>query len=135
MIRPRFFFVLLVGLVFFVDISSWTTTSVFVVALSSPSPSVIQPSSRNFNNNKGTVIVAGATGYIGKSVVRESIRQGYNTIALVRDLNKVQNTQQGQQLYGEYFQQAQIIECNVSDQQQLQQVNSMCFFLTRFVCQ
>jgi NAD(P)H-binding len=37
-----------------------------------------------------TIVVAGATGYIGRAVVRESIRQGYNTIALVRDIEKAQ---------------------------------------------
>ena len=32
-----------------------------------------------------TVAVAGATGYIGKSVVRELVRRGYKTKALVRE--------------------------------------------------
>ena len=31
--------------------------------------------------------------YIGKSVVRESVRQGYKTVALVRDLEKIQDHQ------------------------------------------
>jgi hypothetical protein len=42
------------------------------------------------NGDKVTVI-AGATGYIGKSTVRESVRQGYRTVALVRDKKKVES--------------------------------------------
>jgi divinyl chlorophyllide a 8-vinyl-reductase len=34
------------------------------------------------------VVIVGATGYIGKSVVRESVRRGYETIAVVRDAEK-----------------------------------------------
>ncbi|VEU40411.1 unnamed protein product [Pseudo-nitzschia multistriata] len=61
-----------------------------------------------------TAIIAGATGYIGKSVVRESVRQGYKTIALVRDSEKV-NNKQGQALYGQFFEGAEVIECDVCD--------------------
>jgi divinyl chlorophyllide a 8-vinyl-reductase len=65
-------------------------------------------------NWRGTTIIAGATGYIGKSVVRESVRQGYQTVALVRDLKKVQSPQ-GKRLYEEFFKDATIVECDVSD--------------------
>jgi len=34
------------------------------------------------------VVVVGATGYIGKAVVRESVRRGYSTTAVVRDASK-----------------------------------------------
>lgn len=34
------------------------------------------------------VVVVGATGYIGKAVVRESVRRGYPTTAVVRSLEK-----------------------------------------------
>jgi len=34
------------------------------------------------------IAVVGATGYIGKSVVKESIRRGYPTAAVMRDVNK-----------------------------------------------
>lgn len=61
-----------------------------------------------------TSIIAGATGYIGKSTVRESVRQGYNTIALVRDASKVTG-KQGQALYGKYFEGAKVVECDVTD--------------------
>ena len=33
---------------------------------------------------KGTIIVVGASGYIGKAVVRECVRQNYHTYAFVR---------------------------------------------------
>lgn len=42
-------------------------------------------------NQGKTVVIAGATGYIGKAVVRESLRQGYKTIAMVRDSEKAQS--------------------------------------------
>ena len=73
--------------------------------------------------DRGTVVVAGATGYIGKSTVRESVRQGYKTYALVRDVRKVQS-EQGQKLYGEFFKNAEIIECDVSDPKQLEKVGT-----------
>jgi len=65
-----------------------------------------------------TNVVAGATGYIGKSVVRESVRQGYKTIALVRDKSKVESNE-GKALYGGYFDGAQVVECDVCDPVQL----------------
>uniref|UniRef100_A0A7R9ZKM2 Divinyl chlorophyllide a 8-vinyl-reductase, chloroplastic n=1 Tax=Craspedostauros australis TaxID=1486917 RepID=A0A7R9ZKM2_9STRA len=63
-------------------------------------------------------VVAGATGYIGKSVVRESVRQGYKTIALVRSKDKVESNK-GKALYGQFFDGAQIVECDVCDPAQL----------------
>ena len=39
--------------------------------------------------SKTNVTVVGATGYLGKYVVRELISQGYNTTALARSLNKL----------------------------------------------
>lgn len=82
--------------------------------------------SGNNNNNNGNgggksskvSIIAGATGYIGKSTVRESVRQGYNTIALVRDLSKVES-EQGEALYGQFFEGAKVIECDVCDTEAL----------------
>ena len=68
--------------------------------------------------NKGATIIAGATGYIGKSVVRESVRQGYNTFALVRDKQKVES-KEGKQLYEDFFEGATVIEVDVSDPIQL----------------
>jgi len=65
-------------------------------------------------NNQKTSIIAGASGYIGKSTVRESVRQGYNTIALVRDAEKVQS-KEGKAMYGKYFEGAKIVECDVTD--------------------
>jgi len=61
-----------------------------------------------------TVIIAGSSGYIGKSTVRESVRQGYNTIALVRDISKVNNAQ-GKAMYGQYSEGAKDVECDVCD--------------------
>ena len=72
-------------------------------------------------NTAKTTVVAGATGYIGKFVVRECVRQGYNTIALVRDLDKVESTQ-GRRIYRQFFDGARIVECDVTDKEQLTKV-------------
>mmetsp|Transcript_5446 Transcript_5446/g.8948 ORF Transcript_5446/g.8948 Transcript_5446/m.8948 type:complete len:370 (-) Transcript_5446:105-1214(-) len=75
--------------------------------------------SLQMNANAGkTAVVAGATGYIGKSVVRESVRQGYNTIALVRDASKV-TSDDGKLMYEGYFDGAKLVECDVCDPEQL----------------
>jgi len=58
-----------------------------------------------------TCVVAGATGYIGKSVVRESVRQGYNTIALVRNKDKVKSNPS----FNQYFEGATVVECDVQN--------------------
>ncbi|CAJ1930655.1 unnamed protein product [Cylindrotheca closterium] len=65
-----------------------------------------------------TAVIAGATGYIGKSTVRESVRQGYKTIALVRDKSKVES-KEGKMLYGQFFEGADIVECDVTNPAQL----------------
>lgn len=69
-----------------------------------------------------TNVIAGATGYIGKSVVRESVRQGYNTVALVRDKTKVESPE-GKALYGTFFEGATIVECDVTDPKQVEQAS------------
>ena len=68
-----------------------------------------------------TNVVAGATGYIGRAVVQESIRQGYKTIALVRDKSKVES-EEGKALFGKCFAGAEVVECDVSDTAQLSTV-------------
>lgn len=70
------------------------------------------------SDNGKIAVVAGASGYIGKSTVRESVRQGYKTIALVRDKSKVEN-EQGQALYGTFFEGAEVVECDVCDADKL----------------
>jgi FlaA1/EpsC-like NDP-sugar epimerase len=84
------------------------------------------------SQNIKTNIIAGATGYIGKSVVRESVRQGYKTVALVRSEQKVKS-KEGRILYGDFFEGAEVIECDVSDPQQLTKVRFICshFVLTK----
>jgi hypothetical protein len=70
-----------------------------------------------------TAVIAGATGYIGKSVVRESVRQGYKTIALVRDKSKVES-EEGKLLYGQFFDGCDVVECDVTDPAKLTKVCS-----------
>jgi divinyl chlorophyllide a 8-vinyl-reductase len=64
-----------------------------------------------------TAVIAGATGYIGKSVVREAVRQGYQTIALVRDKSSTEG-----ESFGDFFAGAQVVECDVCDAEKLQTV-------------
>jgi putative NADH-flavin reductase len=74
-----------------------------------------------FSMQMKTNVVAGATGYIGKSVVRESVRQGHKTVALVRDKSKVES-KEGKLLYGQFFEGAEIVECDVCDVDSLTKV-------------
>jgi len=39
---------------------------------------------RNSDKNKHTVLIVGATGYIGRAVVAESVSQGYKVVAVTR---------------------------------------------------
>ena len=73
------------------------------------------------SKSKKTNVIAGATGYIGKSTVRESVRQGYNTIALVRDIQKIESPE-GKALYGQFFEGAKLVEVDVCDVEALTNV-------------
>ena len=53
------------------------------------------------------VVVVGATGYIGKAVVRESVRRGYSTVAAVRDARKGKAEPK--------FEGAEVVETDVTD--------------------
>jgi uncharacterized protein YbjT (DUF2867 family) len=77
-----------------------------------------------FSMQMKTNVVAGASGYIGKSVVRESVRQGYKTVALVRDKSKVES-KEGKLLYGQFFEGAEIVECDVCDVNSLTKVGKL----------
>lgn len=79
--------------------------------------------SSNDNNSKKTNVIAGASGYIGKSTVRESVRQGYNTIALVRDKTKITSSE-GKAMYGQFFEGATVVECDVCNPEALTQVRT-----------
>jgi NADP-dependent 3-hydroxy acid dehydrogenase YdfG len=70
-----------------------------------------------------TIVIAGATGYIGKSVVRESLRQGYKTIALVRDKKKIESPE-GKAACGPFFEGAEVVECDVTNPTELFEVCS-----------
>ena len=73
---------------------------------------------------RGPTIIAGASGYIGKSVVRESVRQGYPTFALVRDKSKVDSAE-GKRVYGEFFDGATVVQVDVSDPSALTKVKTI----------
>lgn len=68
-----------------------------------------------------TAIIAGATGYIGKAVVAESVQRGYRTVALVRNKDQFFNKEangtmvQLQPLYAPYFKGAILEECDVEN--------------------
>jgi divinyl chlorophyllide a 8-vinyl-reductase len=93
--------------------------SVMVVAFAPTTPKTHHPrASSTTTQLDATAIIAGATGYIGRSVVRESVRQGYETYALVRDAEKTKNAP----WFQDQFQGAKVIECDVTNDQQLVQV-------------
>jgi len=77
-----------------------------------------KPTDEESQSSEKIAVIAGATGYIGKSTVRESVRQGYKTIALVRDKKKVES-KEGQQIYKTFFEGAEIVECDVCDADKL----------------
>jgi len=70
------------------------------------------------NKADKVTVIAGASGYIGKSTVRESVRQGYKTVALVRDKAKVES-EEGKMLYGTFLEGAEVVECDVCDAEAL----------------
>lgn len=65
-----------------------------------------------------TAVIAGATGYIGRSTVREAVRQGYKTYALLRDTSKFE-TPEGQQTFGQFFQGAEVLQVDVTNELEL----------------
>ena len=103
----------------------WATTCCWMTPVVGFSAMRMMVETTNVGAGK-TTVVAGATGYIGKSVVRESVRQGYNTIALVRDKKKVES-QDGKMMYGGYFDGAKVVECDVCDPEQLTEVSLSLF--------
>lgn len=95
---------------------------VLLLASSRSSQAFSSPRRSSSLSMSTTNVIAGATGYIGKSVVRESVRQGYNTVALVRDKTKVESPE-GKALYGTFFEGATIVECDVTDPKQVEQAS------------
>jgi divinyl chlorophyllide a 8-vinyl-reductase len=63
-----------------------------------------------------TAIVAGATGYIGRAVVRECVSRGYNTISLVRDSTKAS--------LDEALSGSSLVECDVQNVKEVQRLFS-----------
>jgi divinyl chlorophyllide a 8-vinyl-reductase len=91
--------------------------------------SEITTTTNNNNNNdineNKTVVIAGATGYIGRAVVQESIKRGYNTVALVRNETWLICDDRARLLDGNSpFYGAIIKECNVQDPDEIKTVIS-----------
>lgn len=63
-----------------------------------------------------TAIVAGATGYIGRAVVKECVSRGYNTISLVRDTSKA--------ALDEALGGSSLVECDVTNVGEVQRLFS-----------
>ena len=62
-------------------------------------------------NKKDTrVVIVGATGYIGKFVVKESIKRGYDTVAVVRE---------GSAPRDDFFKGATVVTADVTDEASL----------------
>jgi divinyl chlorophyllide a 8-vinyl-reductase len=96
----------------------WGKVLVPVAAFTPTTPIATRTTTSTTTQLDATAIIAGATGYIGRSVVRESVRQGYETFALVRNAEKTKNAP----WFQEQFHGAEIIECDVTNDQQLVQI-------------
>lgn len=59
------------------------------------------------SQNDKRVVIFGASGYIGKFVVEESVRRGYDTVAVVRSSSRGSKD--------EYFKGATVVEADVTD--------------------
>jgi len=70
-------------------------------------------SGMSVSTGKKRVVVVGATGYIGKFVVKECIRRGHETIALVRP---------GSAPKDDFFNGAQVVYGDVTDESSIRQV-------------
>jgi uncharacterized protein YbjT (DUF2867 family) len=75
------------------------------------------------SSTRNIVVVAGATGYIGRAVVQESVRRGYSTIALVRNATAIQSSCMLPR-YDTFFAGASVVQCNVEDPLEIQNVLS-----------
>ncbi|KAJ1405182.1 hypothetical protein B484DRAFT_337910, partial [Ochromonadaceae sp. CCMP2298] len=73
------------------------------------------------------VVVAGATGYIGRQVVRELVSRGVPCVALVRTAELSSKT-------AECLQGAQLLRCNVLDAAELQQAYAQIQPLATICC-
>lgn len=78
-------------------------------------------SNSNSNTKDKAVVIAGGTGYIGKAVVAESVKRGYHTVVLVRNITKL-NTPEGLYAYGDCFTGATLVQCDVEDPDNLKTV-------------
>uniref|UniRef100_A0A7S1ZLI8 NmrA-like domain-containing protein n=1 Tax=Trieres chinensis TaxID=1514140 RepID=A0A7S1ZLI8_TRICV len=76
----------------------------------------------NNSNSEKTVLIAGATGYIGRAVVRECVSRGYDTVALVRDAQYVLETEEGRRKYAEPFEGARVMTADVEDAEGLRKL-------------
>ncbi|GMI01732.1 hypothetical protein TrVE_jg7184 [Triparma verrucosa] len=89
----------------------------FTFTFPSPSKSTLH-SSRLFGEGDGkTLVVAGASGYIGKSTVKEAVRQGYKTISLVRSKSSVLSNPSVEP----YLLNSEIVETDVTDLNKLKE--------------
>ena len=82
--------------------------AVFLVVIYSSIMSGVSAQQAVATSTGRVVVVAGATGYIGKNVVAESVRRGHTTIALVRDSDKAKDT---------LVDGAQIVQVDVTDRE------------------
>lgn len=89
-----------------------TPTPLFGLKSAASSPSKLSSAAADIQTTdagKGKIaVIAGASGYIGKSTVREAVRQGYTTVALVRDASKATGMTS-------FFEGAEVVECDVTD--------------------
>eukprot|EP00970_Alexandrium_tamarense_P008797 scaffold1698_cov201-Alexandrium_tamarense.AAC.26 len=81
------------------------------------SNNLISSTQQQTNNKVGTgktAIIAGATGYIGRAVVRECVARGYHTVSLVRNTT---SAQLDDALFG-----SALVECDVTNDDEMRSV-------------
>ena len=91
----------------------------------------VDDANRSAGPEEKTAVVAGATGYIGRAVVRECLSRGYRTVALVRNSTRILSTAEGRRDYGEAFGfaadgiaggAAAVVECDVTKEEEVQRI-------------
>ena len=122
----RYYFMLLVASSFVLSVSSFSVSQSALVRIRARSSSTLTARSAAplyfadeepttfIENAAKTVIIAGATGYIGRAVVEEAVQRGYNTVALVRSKVKLE-TEEGIAAYSKCFRGATVLECDVQN--------------------